>query len=126
MVEWQRQNEASVHRTAEKFADDRKRVREWCQCYSTLEGQTRGVLGKHRRLRYVHLCQSILTIEFLEDKKSEGRSLSNQPRSVIIMSLCQHLGVVPEEGAYTRDKMSDPAYKVAIRERRLSSLKLTL
>jgi len=27
------------------------------------------------------------------------------------MFLCQHLGVVPEEGAYLRDKMSDPAYK---------------
>jgi len=42
VVEWQRQNEASVHGTAEKFTDDRKRVREWCQCYSTLKGQTRG------------------------------------------------------------------------------------
>ena len=58
-----------------------------------------------------NLCQSILTIEFLEDKKSEGRLLSNQPRSVIIMFLCQHLGVVSEEGEYTRDKMSDLAYK---------------
>jgi len=27
------------------------------------------------------------------------------------MFLCQHLGMAPEEGAYTRDKMSDPAYK---------------
>ena len=27
------------------------------------------------------------------------------------MFLCQHLGVAPEEGAYSRDKMSDLAYK---------------
>jgi len=57
-----------------------------------------------------NLYQSILTIEFLEDKKSEGRSLSTQPRSVFMMFLCQHLGAVLEEGAYTRDKISDPVY----------------
>jgi len=51
VVEWQRQNEASVHRPAKEFANDRKRVREWCQCYSTLKGQTCGVLRKCRRLR---------------------------------------------------------------------------
>ena len=71
VVEWQRQNEASVHRTAEKFTDDRKRVREWCRCYSTLKGQTRGVLGKHHRLRCGQPL-SIMTIEFLKDKRSEG------------------------------------------------------
>jgi len=54
-----------------------------------------------------NLCQSILTTEFLEDERSEGRSASNQLLSV----LCQHLGVAPEEGSYSRDKMSDPAYK---------------
>jgi len=33
--------------------------------------------------------------------------------------LCQHLGVAPEEGAYmySRDKMSDPAYKPPLRFR---------
>jgi len=71
VVEWQRQNEASICGKAEKFANDRKRVREWCQCYSTLKGQTHGVLGKGRRLRCGQLL-SILTIEFLEDKRSEG------------------------------------------------------
>jgi len=30
-------NEASVHRPAKEFANDRKRVCEWCQCYSTLK-----------------------------------------------------------------------------------------
>ena len=54
-----------------------------------------------------NLCQSISTIQFLEDERSEGRSVSNHFLSV----LCQHIGVAPEEGAYLRDKMSDPAYK---------------
>jgi len=31
------------------------------------------------------------------------------------MFLCQHLGVVPEEGAYSRDKMS--AYKSPLRSK---------
>ena len=61
-----------------------------------------------------NLCQLILSIKFLEDKRSEGRSVSNQllQRSVIIMFLCQHLGVAPEEGVYMWDKMSDPAYSL--------------
>jgi len=40
VVAWQHQNEASIHRQAMEFADDRKHVREWCQCYSILKGQT--------------------------------------------------------------------------------------
>ena len=57
MVECQRKNKASVHRIA---AIDRKHVHEWHQCYSTLKGQTRGVLklqnGEHicRTLQYTH------------------------------------------------------------------------
>ena len=79
MVEWQHQNEASVHRPAKEFANDRKHVREWCQCYSTLKGQTCGELGKHAVVYAVaNLCQLFLTIEFLEDKRSEGRLESNQ------------------------------------------------
>ena len=69
IVELQCQNESSVHRPAKEFADDRKRVREWCQCYSTLKGQTRGVLGKRRLYAVTNLCQSILTIKFLKDEK---------------------------------------------------------
>jgi len=34
-----------------------------------------------------------------------------------IMFLCQHLGVAPEAGAYSQDKMSDPAYKPPLRFR---------
>ena len=82
MVEWQRKNEASVHRTAKEFAINRKRVLECrCQCYSALKGQTRGVLGKRRRLR----CGQPLAVdldhkvfEFLEDERREGRPVSNQ------------------------------------------------
>jgi len=55
-----------------------------------------------------NLCQSILTIEFPEDERSEGKSVSNQLLSVCnIMLPYQHLGVGLEEGAYSRDKMSD-------------------
>ena len=69
IVEWQCQNDASVHRPAKEFTDDHKRVREWCQCYSILKGQTCGVLGKCSLYAVTNLCQSILTIKFLEDKK---------------------------------------------------------
>ena len=58
-----------------------------------------------------NLCQSILTIEFLEDKRSKGRSVSNQLLKRSVIFLCQHLGVALEEEAYSRDKMSDPTYK---------------
>jgi len=65
------------------------------------------VLGKRHLYAVANLCQLILTIEFLEDERSEGRLVSNQLLSV----LGQHLGMVPEEGAYSRDKISDLAYK---------------
>jgi len=68
-----------------------------------------------------NLCQSIFTIEFLEDKKRRqiGVELVSFPdlffatRETVcnIMFLCQHVGMAPEEGVYLRDKMSDPAYK---------------
>ena len=35
--------------------------------------------------------------------------------SVMIMLLCQHLDVAPEEGEYTRDKLSDPTYTPSLR-----------
>ena len=60
-----------------------------------------------------NLCQSILTIEFLE-KRSEFRLIGVEPASVTVCNYnvqCQHLGVAPEAGAYSPDKMTDPAYK---------------
>ena len=78
MVEWQCQNEASVHRLAKEFANNNKRVREWCQCYSTLKDKPAECLENTAVYTVANLCQSILTIEFLEDKRSEGRSVSNQ------------------------------------------------
>jgi len=68
VVEWQCQNEASVHGTAEKFANDRKHVYKWCQSYSTLKGQTRRVLGKHHRLR----CGQPLSVD-LDHRISGGQ-----------------------------------------------------
>ena len=81
VVEWQRKNEASIHRTAKYFSIDRKRVREWCQKYSLLKGQTSGAPGKRRRLCWgkplsVELDQKVF--EFLEEERSEGRPVSNQ------------------------------------------------
>ena len=73
MVEWQCQNEVSVHRTAKEFANDRKYVHEWCQCYSTLKGQTRGVLGKCHRLH----CGQPLSVD-LDHRVSEGREKRRQ------------------------------------------------
>ena len=81
MVEWHRNNGASLHKTAKRFSVDRKRVREWCQKYNVLKGQTSGALGKRRHLTHskplsVELDQKVF--EFLEDERSEGRPVSNQ------------------------------------------------
>jgi len=55
---------------------DRKCVHKWGQCYSTLKGQTQGEVLRNTAVYAVaNLCQSILTMKFLEDKKSKGRSL---------------------------------------------------
>jgi len=72
VVERQRQNEASVHRPAKEFANDCKRVREWRQPAEYLENAAVYAVA--------NLCQSILIVEFLEDKRSEGgsRAVSNQ------------------------------------------------
>jgi len=50
---------------------------------------------------------------FWRDERSEGRSVSNQLLSV----LCQHNRHGLEEGAYLRDKMSDPTCKPPLRFR---------
>jgi len=67
VVEWQCKNEASVHKTAKEFAIDHESVHK---CYSTMKGQTCGVLGKCYRLRCgqslsVNLDQK--AVELLED-----------------------------------------------------------
>ena len=70
-------NETSIHRPAKEFTNDRKRVREWCQCYSALNKPVE-CLENATVYAVANLCQSILTIEFLEDERSEGRLVSNQ------------------------------------------------
>jgi len=47
--------------------------------------------------------------------KADLSLVSNQLLSVY--NICQHLGVAPEEGAYSRNKFSDPAYKPHLRFR---------
>jgi len=75
VLEWQCQNEASVHRSAKEFADDHKCVREWCQCY---KDKPMECLENAAIYAVTNLCQSILTIEFLEEKRSKGRLVLNQ------------------------------------------------
>ena len=92
VVDWQRQNEASVHRPVKEFADDRKRVREWCRCYSTLKGQTRGVLGKRRRLR----CGQPLSVD-LDHRVSGGqekrRQIGVEPASVTVCNIYPYVNI---------------------------------
>jgi len=118
---WQRKNEASVHRTAKEFAVNHKRVRELVSINnSTLKGQTRGMLGKCRCL----CCGQPLSVDL--DHRVSGawgttESVARADRQLLsvcnIMFLYQHLGASPEEGAYSQDRMSDPAYKPPLRFR---------
>ena len=68
----------SAHRPTKEFANDHKHVREWCQCYSTLKGQTRGVLGKRHRLR----CGQPLLVD-LDHQVSGGQ----EKRTVCIYNI---------------------------------------
>jgi len=48
--------------------------------------------------------------------QEKRRQIGVEPASVTVcnvMFLCQHLGVAPEEGVYSWDKMSDPAYNTS-------------
>ena len=65
------------------------------------------MLGKRRCLR----CGQPLSVN-LDHRVSELVARADrQLLSVCNIMLCQHLGVATEEGAYLRDKLSDPAYK---------------
>ena len=61
-------------------------------------------LGNAAIYSVANFCQSILTIKFLDDERSEGRSVSRQIGVEPV--LCQHLGMVLEDGVYSQD----PAY----------------
>ena len=94
---WQRKNGAIVHRSAKEFAVDSLACpRVVSISNSTLKGQTRGILGKRRCLR----CGQPLSVD-LDHRVSELVARADR----------HNLGVATEEGAYSRDKMSDPAYK---------------
>jgi len=101
---WQRKNEAGFHRTDKEFTINHKRVREWCQCNSTLKGQTR---GKRRCLR----CDQPLSVD-LGHQVSGARGTTElearADRQLLlvcnIMFLCQHVGVAPEEGTHCEIK----------------------
>ena len=78
VVEWQRQNEASVHRPAKEFANNRKRAASGINAMAHWKDKPVECLENTAIYAVANLWQSILTIEFLEDKRSEGRSVSNQ------------------------------------------------
>jgi len=82
VVERQRQNEASVHRPAKEFTDNRKRVREWSQYYSTLNKPAE-CLENAAIYAVANLCQPILTIEFLKERRQIGVEPAYVQQSVI-------------------------------------------
>ena len=95
-MEWQHQNEASIHRTAEEFTDNFKCIREWCQCYSTLKGQTRGVLGKHCCL----LCGQSLSVDLdhrVSGRQEKQRPIGVEPASVTVCNYNQASNTGPSE-----------------------------
>ena len=50
--------------------------------------------------------------KFLEDETDRCSYVSSQLLYCMYRSvICEHLGVAPEAGVYSQDKMSDPAYK---------------
>ena len=107
-VQGQRKNEASIHGTAKEFAVNSLACpRVVSISNSTSKGQTRGMLGKRRCLRCGQPLSVHLDHQVLERVARADRQLLLDCN----IMLCQHLGVATEEGAYTRDKMSDPAYK---------------
>ena len=82
VVEWQRKNQASLHRTAAEFSIDCKRVREWRDKSSVLKANECGAKKKRRRLcnggrrpLFIDLDQKVF--EFLEKERSEGRVVTN-------------------------------------------------
>ena len=110
---WQRKNETSVHRTAKEFAVDRKCVHEWCQS-ATSHWKDKPAECLESSLR----CGQPVLVN-LDHRVSElvvTDEIGSFYLSVIHCSLLRkHLGMAPEEGAYSRDKMSDPAYKSPLR-----------
>ena len=118
VVEWHRNNEASLHKTAKRFSVDRKRVCEWCQKYSTLKGQTSGALGKRRRLIHgnplsVELDQKVF--EFLENERSKGRPVSNQLLKTKALQIAGGLGIENFQGSCGLLSRWKQRYNVGVR-----------
>ena len=114
---WQCKNETSVRRTAKEFAVNRKCVREWCQSATAhWKDKPAECLENAAVYAVANLCQSILTIEIL-GLGGTTELVAREDQQLLIEFLGQHVGVAPEEGAYSRNKMSDPAYKPPLRFR---------
>ena len=78
VVEWQHQNEANIHRPAEEFTDDRSVSTSGGSAIAHWKDKPGECLENAAIYAVANLCQLILTIEFVEYKRSEGRSVSNK------------------------------------------------
>ena len=78
VVEWQCQNEASVHRPAKEFADDRNHAASGVNAMANWKDKPVERLENSAVYVVAKLWQSILTTEFLEGKRGKVRLVSNQ------------------------------------------------
>ena len=83
------------------------------------------MLGKHRCL-HCGLCQSILTKRYSSFWRTREAKDDQFISACNIIFLYRHLGVALEEGAYSRDKMSDLAYKPPLHFRLALRLQLKI
>ena len=105
VVEWQRKNQASLHRTAAEFSIDRKRVREWRDKSSVLKANECGAKKKRRRLcnggrrpSSIDLDQKVF--EFLEKERSEGRVVTNDMLRTKAVQIAGGLSIQGFKGSY--------------------------
>ena len=105
VVEWQRKNQASLHRTAAEFSIDRKRVREWHDKSSVLKANECGAKKKlprlcngGRRPSSIDLDQKVF--EFLEKERSEGRVVTNDMLRTKAVQIAGGLSIQGFKGSY--------------------------
>ena len=95
VVEWQRKNQASLHKTAAKFSIDQKQVREWRDQYSVLEANECGAKKKRRRL-YNGGRRPLpvdLDLQFLEEERSKGRVVTNNVLRTKVVQIAGSLSI---------------------------------
>jgi len=80
VVEWQPKNEASVHRPAKEFTNNQSQAcpRVVSMLLAHRKDKPAECLENATVYVVAYLCEAILTVEFLEDERSEGKLLLNQ------------------------------------------------